>query len=519
MYYLTKIKQGRMIIRHYKCTLKTDVVLNASLATEGNMETLDYIPGSNFLGIVANQIYQNYMDQAVEVLHNGHVSFGDGIIYNDEVFYPMPNCFLQDKLEKKIVDKEEADQGKKSDAVYLDFNIDHKKGVLNKHNQKRQLKQMRSGFISASGKIITEIPKSFSLKSAYDRANRRTDEGKMFGFEAIEAGTQFLFSINFKDENHIQIVENALLGNKRIGKSKSAEYGQVLIEHFDKSEIEIEAQRIVENVTIVYAQSNLCFIDKETGQQTFQPTADQLGVPGGKVVWDKSQIRTFTYSPWNFQRNASSMQRHCIKMGSVFYVEGASAERNENQQIGEFYNEGLGRVIYDPIFLKSNPDDERLTSLSFVKADLIKEEIGKNSEPVAINTSLGHFLKKQKDLAEAELKLAKEINEAIEKYKDTGITRKVTSSQWGNIRAVATDFLINVKTWEEFMIKLGLKEGEKKNGLLTCGKMAEKLWDERNIKDIKELLTNIQNENKLLFTIKFSSEMAKEAINFKNKKQ
>ncbi|HAQ36975.1 MAG TPA: hypothetical protein DCQ58_00570, partial [Saprospirales bacterium] len=73
-----------MIIRHYKCTLKTDVVLNASLATEGNMETLDYIPGSNFLGIVANQIYQNYMDQAVEVLHNGHVSFGDGIIYNDE---------------------------------------------------------------------------------------------------------------------------------------------------------------------------------------------------------------------------------------------------------------------------------------------------------------------------------------------------------------------------------------------------------------------------------------------------
>lgn len=508
-----------MIIKHYLCTLKTDVVLNASLATEGNMETLDYIPGSNFLGIVANEIYGNRKELAMDILHNGHVSFGDGIIYNDEVFYPMPNCFLQDKLDKKIVNDEESDQGKKSDAVYLDFKIDHKKGVLNNNNQKRQLKQMRSGFISASGKVITEIPKSFSLKSAYDRTNRRTDEGKMFGFEAILAGTQFLFSINYKNEDHVQIVENVLLGNRHIGKSKSAEYGQVFIEHFDKSVIRIEAQSIVENATIVYAQSNLCFIDPVTGQQTFQPTADQLGVRGGSVVWDKSQIRTFTYSPWNFQRNASSMQRHCVKMGSVFYVEGGSAERNENQQIGEFINEGLGRVIYDPIFLKSDPDDERLTSISFVKAYLIKEKIGKKSEPVAINTSLGHFLKKQKELAEAELKLAKEINEAIEKYKETGLTRKVTSSQWGNIRAVATDFLINGKTWEEFMIKLGLKEGEEKNGLLTRGKMAEKLWDERNKKDIKDLLTNIQNENKLLFTIKFSSEMAKEAIKFTNKKQ
>ena len=43
----------------FKCTLVSDIVLNSKLATEGNMTTLDFIPGSNFLGIVAGKIYNS----------------------------------------------------------------------------------------------------------------------------------------------------------------------------------------------------------------------------------------------------------------------------------------------------------------------------------------------------------------------------------------------------------------------------------------------------------------------------
>ena len=38
---------------YFKCTLLTDVIITQSAATDGHQSTLDYIPGSNFLGICA----------------------------------------------------------------------------------------------------------------------------------------------------------------------------------------------------------------------------------------------------------------------------------------------------------------------------------------------------------------------------------------------------------------------------------------------------------------------------------
>lgn len=46
-----------MKILQYRCTLCTDVILNVKSATEGNNQTLDFIPGNNFLGIVAGELY------------------------------------------------------------------------------------------------------------------------------------------------------------------------------------------------------------------------------------------------------------------------------------------------------------------------------------------------------------------------------------------------------------------------------------------------------------------------------
>ena len=91
--------------KYFACTLLSDVVLNASLATEGNLKTLDYIPGSNFLGIVAKAIYQNgKIDDKIKyrLFHSDNVSFGDGIISDDglSIFYAKPFMYFKDKLEK-----------------------------------------------------------------------------------------------------------------------------------------------------------------------------------------------------------------------------------------------------------------------------------------------------------------------------------------------------------------------------------------------------------------------------------
>ena len=48
-----------MSILKFKCTLLSDVILNQKAATEGPNQTLDFIPGSCFLGIVASQKIQS----------------------------------------------------------------------------------------------------------------------------------------------------------------------------------------------------------------------------------------------------------------------------------------------------------------------------------------------------------------------------------------------------------------------------------------------------------------------------
>ena len=42
-----------MIRQYFRCTFLADVVLNAAAATEGNNRSLDYVPGSIFLGVTA----------------------------------------------------------------------------------------------------------------------------------------------------------------------------------------------------------------------------------------------------------------------------------------------------------------------------------------------------------------------------------------------------------------------------------------------------------------------------------
>ena len=85
--------------KYFTCKLISDVVLNASLATEGNMETLDYIPGSNFLGIVAAALYpkmEGKEDEVYDLFHSNRVSYGDAVISDDgqSIFYAniLNNC-------------------------------------------------------------------------------------------------------------------------------------------------------------------------------------------------------------------------------------------------------------------------------------------------------------------------------------------------------------------------------------------------------------------------------------------
>lgn len=473
----------------YKVSLLSDVVLNSSLATEGNMTTLDYIPGSNFLGILAAKLYNSAAaETAYTLFHSGKLRFGDATIAkNDQLSYPIPAMLFMDKINNEI--------GK--DPVFLDYLIDRENPPsLNGANL--QLKQWRSGYLLQNGEIIKELPKSFAIKSAQERTTRTAKDGAMFGFESLNKGLEFLFSVQAEESDLLDMIHPALEGTHRLGKSKNAEFGQI---HISK----VAPPKTIDTFTaddfvLVYAQTNLCFTDAN-GAPTFQPTVAQLGFTKGEIDWSKSQIRSYSYSPWNFKRNTSNSQRNCIAKGSVFFISNATKNSDANT-IGLHQAEGLGKVIYNPAFLAGNKADAKC-NFEFYEQNY-KEEKTKDDKPAT--TLLSKFLEKKL----TERTKDRSISDVIQKLiyttdADVNKLKKISSSQWGGIRAYAT----KTKNWDELQKQLF----DKDLGYLTHGVADEKYWGRNrgaNLTAFKKIV-DANKQYGTQFIAKFAAEMAKES--------
>lgn len=496
----------------YKCHLKSDIVLNASLATEGNMSSLDYIPGSNFLGVVA-QSYNEFSNKglAYDVFHSGKVSFGNAYIAKDNIpSYRLPFSLYTDKVRNSV----------EKDDVYVIHTLkDNHFEAFKKQEPVVQLKQVRGGYLNTNKDFIKKVEKQFSLKSAYDRKERRSAEGKMFGFESIKAGQSFVFSIIYQDENLEAAVEQELLGDKYIGKSKSAEYGAVCISKLAiKSEDQFVSNEQDNGRIVVYAHSNLCFFN-EYGQPTFQPKASDFGIEGGEIDWTKSQVRTYSYSSWNGHRNNEDTQKDCIKAGSVFVFEEGAKIIEQKKQAGYYNAEGFGRIIYNPSFLTNEREDGKW-DVKLAIANLKHKKEAPKAPKEEQSTPLGKLLFKKYKQQKCELDIAKKINEIL--AKNTSF-QNVSASQWGMIRQLATQ----AESFEELDKKLfreEKKEGEKKEGekkedekekagFLMHGIASDKYWMAKGGEN-KTALKNIINEdeNQALgtdFVVKLAAELAK----------
>lgn len=480
-----------MIEKYFKCTFLSNVVINSKLATEGNVKTLNYIPGSNFLGIVAKQIYPNEnisKEEKYHIFHSGEISFGDAIISkNNELYYPVPFTFMMEKEKTKIGE----------DSLYLQHLLDKEIIPVDKDNFKIQLKQQRIGYLSASGKVISNVEKGFTLKSAQDSQTRRSKEGAMFGFEYLKKGQEFIFSVRFKDEKYVNQITQALTGKKKIGKSKSAEFGQVKI---DPIAIPQKIDSFNSSEMLVYAQSNLCFYSDITGQPTHQPTAAQLGFDG-TIDWSKSQIRTYSYSPWNGERNTSDSHRNCILAGSVFVINGKPLGNNKN--VGAFQAEGLGRLLINPVFLKG---DEKTGKCLFSFEKIYEKKTEETNQMTVNPTSvLGRFLKDKYENEKHQLDLSKAIHEEFIKAINNEAFDKITASQWGAIRTYAIKET-DIKTLENKLL------GEEK-GYLTRGVAYDRIWSKRGrLKKLEELFNIAKKHSKATtFIGMFAGEMANHA--------
>ncbi|MCF6331486.1 MAG: hypothetical protein L3I99_08100 [Sulfurimonas sp.] len=416
----------------YKIEFLSDVVLPATSNTEGNITQLDFIPGSNFLGMVASN-YDKFED-SFKVFHSGTVRFGDAtILKDDKQTFKMPLSYFHEKLnDKKIFNHHRID----------DF------------SEFTQLKQKRNGYITKELELV-EINYNYSQKSAYDKTNRRSKDSSMYGYSAIDSCTKWQFSIKYDDSispNDLELIKNTIVGKKRLGKSKSAQYGLIKIEEI-KSEALILSKEILKDEVILYANSRLALIDEEANP-TYNLKYLCDGLCDENIVYEKTQIRTSTFSPYNGARETKDYERVCINKGSVIVLKEISDEQLKNivSGVGAYLSDGFGELIANPDFLaqksfefKSNNEDEKSKIVLPIKNDVAK------------------FLQQREDTKKARVDLAKDVSEF--KAANKKLYEKIKNSQWGKIRSICTsskeDFKDEIKkyinsgkvTWEDKQIK------------------------------------------------------------------
>lgn len=454
----------------FKCTLLSDVILNRKSASEGSNNTLDFIPGNAFLGIVARHYQDFSKEDAWTIFHSGRVRFGDAhpVAAGNVRSLRVPASLFYPKM-KSI-----------TDVCYIHHFYDRGKDKED-DGKAQQLKQCREGFyeFNPDASIATKVlvQKSFAIKSAYDRAKRRALDECMYGYESLDAGMQFLFKVEVDDDAWADKIKEELEGRRHIGRSRTAQYGEVEIKECDFAEVPTcqgsvvlpDEHEVEHKYVTVYADSRLLFLD-ENKEFTLQPTGDDLGIKDGEIDWEKSQVRTFQYAPWNGKRQNWDADRMGIEKGSVFVVKlRDDVELNLHSTcVGVYRNEGFGAVIYNPAFLKVQEDKNGKARIQFEKEEG-EESKGNNNKPEGNNpdSSLLKFLARRKKHHEAQMYIYQKVNEFVEKYRKDFKGERF-ASQWGAIRSIA----MQERTAEEIENAL-LKE---ETGYLKRG-VAKEQWD------------------------------------------
>ena len=177
----------------FKCFLKSDIILKSLSATENNNETLDYIPGAKFLGIVAAQLYcMDQKEKTLRLFHSDSVRFGDAHPFIDgEYSFKIPYAWF---LEKGA-----------NVAQGVELMLHNSKEITASYRMKgSQLKQVRKGYLAPDVQKVVELETTYSIKSSYDASKRKSKDAQMFGYNALQKGSVWSFSVQCELEEDIK---------------------------------------------------------------------------------------------------------------------------------------------------------------------------------------------------------------------------------------------------------------------------------------------------------------------------
>jgi len=485
-----------MYQQQYKCTLLTNLVLTGNSATEGFSASLDYIPGAKFLGLIASEKYYKAaleLGHAMDFFHNGSVRFGDAyplikdpLKEEEEMAYKKPFSWLKVK-------------GGGINPIYLHHSTSRtfREELINNKDKSIKLEQVKKGYFTKDKSL--KLTEQFAIKSAYNQATLRSKEGQMYGYFSLERGTVWTFTISSNNKDYLDIIHPMLSGKKRIGRSKSAEYGMVRIEAMDKL---ASVDTFTANThAYLYAASNLCFYD-QYGHCKTHPTETDLGLPEEvKIDWEKSQIKTRSYRTWNQKRQNRNADRTIIVRGSVIAIKlnGASLDSEIfKDNVGAHQSEGFGNLLLNPWFLKDATPQLKVQLEKFAFEPLDNAYgMEKDSSDAAVLT----FVKKKKETAKRLLDIDQLVNKFRNDYDDK--FAGVSASQWGQLRRYAKK--MSVEAYRKLVF-------DKDIGFLYSGRM-ESTWRKEDRRTILENYLfdsgKIPRTSVLEFVMKLAAQIAK----------
>jgi hypothetical protein len=423
----------------YEVTFLSDIVLPSTSNTEGNIQNLDFIAGSNFLGMVAKK-YDDF-EKSFDIFHSGKVRFGDArLLKEDKRTFKMPLSYFFDKG--------------KEETLYNHHLIEDFKEF-------QQLKQKRNGYITENKEVLY-IDYTYSQKSAYDKKNRRSLEGSMFGYSAMQKDLKWQFSIKVDDSisaNDLKLLKTTILESNRLGKSKSAQYGLVEIKYLG-SEALASAKVAPTEISFLYFKSRVALVD-ENGNPTYDlkylcdglEYKDKDNKLISKIDYQKCQIKTSTFTPYNGAMQTKTYERVVINSASVVVLKHLTAEQLEKikKGVGAYWAEGFGEILINPSFLSEK---------AFALGKIEKEQ---KLDKKIIKGELGLFLQQRENKKKIKLDILTEVDEFISEYKEA-LYKNIKPSQWGKIRSIcrsgAEDFANEIeayisngiKKWEENQI-------------------------------------------------------------------
>jgi len=432
----------------FQVKFESDIVLPSSSNTEGNIEQLEFIAGSSFLGMVAKK-YPDFND-TFTIFHSGEVRFGDAtLLVEDEVYYKMPFSLFHLKLDEN--------------EIYHHHFLTETKG---------QVKQMRKGYISAyidDGLKIENIDYNYAQKSAYDSTKRRSKDSSMYGYKSIKAGTEWQFIVKYTDnvsEEDLALLKSTLLSSKRLGKSKSSQYGAVSISEKENS---VNISQTVTNNTrvILYANSRLALVDTY-GNPSYDLRYLCEGLESSNIVHESCQIRTSSFTPYNGAMQTKTYERLIIEKGSVIVLKDLTQTQIDVLQhgVGVYLSEGFGELLLNPSFLMQ----ENVMTLAEKKPASPKKDSREVIEKAFSEQSVQFLVNRHNESLET-LALATEVQTFIAANPKT-YTKKM-NSQWGAIRSLcATQNDETIKDAVDTYISKGVAKekwaGNKKMKLLTA---------------------------------------------------